>query len=113
GEALLGGTPSIRRVMTLTRELAQRIEKLGGDWREGGTFIRHVPPVRWRGLPEIERRRFLRHVQSYWDVHRHRVPPRMAARIDHMRRSGRLKVHAGRIQELVPEGDELRVSGRG
>jgi uncharacterized NAD(P)/FAD-binding protein YdhS len=36
----------------------------------------------------------------------------MAARIDHMRRSGRLKVYAGRIRELVPEGDELRVMWR-
>jgi uncharacterized NAD(P)/FAD-binding protein YdhS len=51
-------------------------------------------------------------VQSYWDVHRHRVPPSMAARIDHMRRGGRLKIHAGRIKELVPEGDELRVIWR-
>jgi uncharacterized NAD(P)/FAD-binding protein YdhS len=89
-----------------------RVEQTGGDWREVVTFIRHLAPDLWRRLPEHERRRFLRHVQSYWDVHRHRVPPSIAARIDHMRSSGRLTVDAGRILELVPEGEELRVTWR-
>jgi uncharacterized NAD(P)/FAD-binding protein YdhS len=112
GEQLLSNAVSIRRVLAMSRALSERVERLGGDWREVVTFIRHLAPALWQRLPEQEKRRFLRHVQSYWDVHRHRVPPSMAARIDHMRRGGRLKVHAGRIQELVPEGDELRVMWR-
>src|ERR1700722_8433980 len=112
GDFLLSSAVSIRRVLKMTRALSDRVEKMGGDWREVVTFIRHLAPDLWQRLPERERRRFLRHVQSYWDVHRHRVPPNMAARIDHMRRSGRLNVHAGRIHELVPEGDELRVMWR-
>jgi uncharacterized NAD(P)/FAD-binding protein YdhS len=112
GDFLLSSALSIRRVLAMSRALSERVEKMGGDWREVVTFIRHLAPDLWRRLPEEERRRFLRHVQSYWDVHRHRVPPNMAARIDHMRRSGRLNVHAGRIHELVPEGDELRVMWR-
>ena len=108
GELLLNAA-SIRRVLAMTRALSSRVERMGGDWREVVTYIRHLAPELWRRLPDPERRRFLRHVQSYWDVHRHRVPPSMAARIDHMRRGGRLKIHAGRIKELVPEGEELRV----
>jgi uncharacterized NAD(P)/FAD-binding protein YdhS len=99
-------------VLAASRALASEVERLGGDWREVVTFIRHLAPELWQRLPERERRRFLRHLQSYWDVHRHRLPPRMGTRIDHMRRSGRLKVHAGRIQQLIPEGDELRVVWR-
>jgi uncharacterized NAD(P)/FAD-binding protein YdhS len=76
------------------------------------TFIRHLAPELWRTLPLAERRRFLRHAQSYWDIHRHRLPPRMAQRIDHMRRSGRLQIDAGRIRQLVPEGNALRVIWR-
>jgi uncharacterized NAD(P)/FAD-binding protein YdhS len=112
GDFLLSSALSIRRLLAMSRALSEQVEKMGGDWREVVTFIRHLAPDLWRRLPEGERRRFLRHVQSYWDVHRHRVPPNMAARIDHMRRSGRLNVHAGRIHELVPEGDELRVMWR-
>jgi uncharacterized NAD(P)/FAD-binding protein YdhS len=109
---LLSSEVSIRGVLAKSRALSLRVEQAGGDWREVVTFLRHLAPELWRRLPEQERRRFLRHVQCYWDVHRHRVPPNMAARIDHMRRSGRLTVDAGRIQELVPEGDELRVVWR-
>lgn len=36
----------------------------------------------------------------------------MGARVEHMRRSGKLKVHAGRIQQLIPEGAQLRVVWR-
>ena len=111
GEFLVSAV-SIRRVLAMSRALSARVEQTGGDWREVVTFIRHLAPDLWRRLPEKERRRFLRHVQCYWDVHRHRVPPSMAARIDHMRRSGRLSVDAGRIHELLPEGNELRVIWR-
>jgi uncharacterized NAD(P)/FAD-binding protein YdhS len=112
GELLLSHASSIRRVFAATRALAREVELKGGDWREVVTFVRHLAPELWRALPPGERRRFLRHAQSYWDIHRHRLPPRMAQRIDHMRRSGRLQIYAGRIRQLVPEGDELRVVWR-
>jgi uncharacterized NAD(P)/FAD-binding protein YdhS len=112
GELLLSNAASIRRLLGASRALCEQVEQAGGDWREVVTFIRHLAPELWRRLPEAERRRFLRHVRSYWDIHRHRVPAHMAARIDDMRRSGRLKVYAGRIEQLVPEGDELRVMWR-
>jgi uncharacterized NAD(P)/FAD-binding protein YdhS len=111
-DILLAHASSVRRVLSESRALAHRVERLGGDWREVVTFIRHLAPELWRALPPAERRRFLRHAQSYWDIHRHRLPPRMAQRIDHMRRSGRLQIYPGRIRQLVPEGDELRVIWR-
>jgi uncharacterized NAD(P)/FAD-binding protein YdhS len=112
GEILLSNASSVRRVFSASRALAREVERSGGDWREVVTFIRHLAPELWRTLPPAERRRFLRHAQSYWDIHRHRLPPHMAQRIDHMRRSGRLRIHAGRIRQLLPEGDELRVVWR-
>jgi uncharacterized NAD(P)/FAD-binding protein YdhS len=112
GEGLLSHASSIRRVFAATRALAREVEQRGGDWREVVTFVRHLAPELWRALPSAERRRFLRHAQSYWDIHRHRLPSHMAQRIDDMRRSGRLQIYAGRIRQLVPEGDELRVLWR-
>jgi uncharacterized NAD(P)/FAD-binding protein YdhS len=112
GEMLLSKASSVRRVLSASRALAREVERSGGDWREVVTFIRHLAPELWRTLPLAERRRFLRHAQSYWDIHRHRLPPRTAQRIDHMRRSGRLQIDAGRIRQLVPEGNALRVIWR-
>jgi uncharacterized NAD(P)/FAD-binding protein YdhS len=112
GEDLLSRAGSMRRVLAASRDLVREVESLGGDWREVITFIRHLAPTLWQRLPAAERRRFLRHAQCHWDVHRHRLPPHMAARIEHMRESERLKVYAGRIRELIPEGEELRVIWR-
>jgi uncharacterized NAD(P)/FAD-binding protein YdhS len=104
------GAASIRQILAASRALAREVERLGGDWREVVTFIRNVAPTVWRRLPEAERRRFVRHLQSHWDVHRHRLPPQMAAHMDTLRRSGMLEINAGRIHRLEPDGDRLRVT---
>src|SRR5262249_10138596 len=33
----------------------------------------------WTSLAEAEQRRFLRHAVRYWDIHRHRIAPAVAA----------------------------------
>jgi uncharacterized NAD(P)/FAD-binding protein YdhS len=113
GEALLAcAAASIRQVLSASRALAREVLHLGGDWREVVTFMRTLAPHIWRRLPELEQRRFVRHLQCYWDVHRHRLPPALSTRIEYLRRSGKLRVNAGRIERLVPFGEQLRVLWR-
>jgi uncharacterized NAD(P)/FAD-binding protein YdhS len=112
GAEFFDGAASIRQVFSASRQLARDVEHLGGDWREVVTFIRNLAPSIWQRLPEPERRRFVRHLQGYWDVHRHRLPPQLAERVDSLRRSGMLEINAGRIEQLAPEGDRLRVTWR-
>jgi uncharacterized NAD(P)/FAD-binding protein YdhS len=103
---------SIRQLLSDTRTLVREIEQHGGDWREVITYIRNVAPRIWQRLPDIERRRFVRHVQCYWDVHRHRLPPSLAEHLGGLRRSGMLDINAGRIDRVDPQGDRLRVMWR-
>ena len=103
---------TIRELLAASRALVGKGDELGGDWREVVTLIRHLAPQRWRRLPEVERRRFVRHLRSYWDVHRHRLPPQMASRLDALRRSGHLEVNAGRIVAMQADADRLRVTWR-
>lgn len=112
GEALLACAHSIRRVLSTSRALAREVESLGGDWREVVTFIRNWAPALWGRLPEAERRRFVRHLQGYWDVHRHRLPPNLSERIAHLRGGGKLQVNAGRILDVAALGGRLRVLWR-
>jgi uncharacterized NAD(P)/FAD-binding protein YdhS len=112
GEALLACATSIRQIFSASRELAREVLHLGGDWREVVTFMRTVAPHIWRRLPELEQRRFLRHLQCYWDVHRHRLPPALSTRIEYLRRSGKLQINGGRIERLVPFREQLRVQWR-
>jgi uncharacterized NAD(P)/FAD-binding protein YdhS len=112
-ETLLESAHSIRLLLASVRRLAREAEDAGGDWREVVTLVRHWAPTLWRRLPEAERRRFVRHLQSHWDVHRHRMPPTLAEHIAALRAGGRLQVHAGRILAVMPaEGDRLQVSWR-
>ncbi len=101
GETLLSSAHSLRKLLRACRELAREVEKLGGDWREAVTFIRGLVPAIWRRMPEAERRRFVRHVQVHWDTYRHRLPPQLTERLENLRRSGRLNIRAGRIQQVV------------
>jgi uncharacterized NAD(P)/FAD-binding protein YdhS len=112
GAGLLESAGSIRRLAAASRSMARDVVLLGGDWREVVTFIRNLAPLLWQRLPEIERRRFVRHLQGIWDVHRHRLPPQLAQRLESLRSSGRLEINAGRIDSVVPDGERLRVSWR-
>jgi uncharacterized NAD(P)/FAD-binding protein YdhS len=94
------------------RQLSRETEDRGGDWREAITFVRSLAPRLWSQLPNRERKRFLRHVRAYWDVHRHRLPPSTRAAVDELRARQRLTVRAGQILKLEPGANQVRVTWR-
>jgi uncharacterized NAD(P)/FAD-binding protein YdhS len=112
GEELLSKAHSLRQLLSACRAMARDVEKLGGDWRELVSFIRHLAPVLWRRMPQAERRRFVRHLQVHWDIHRHRLPPQLAERMEALKRSGKLRIGAGRIEAIAAQDRRLRVSWR-
>jgi len=73
----------------------------GGSWRAAVDSLRPVSQIIWRGLSDQEKRRFLRHLRPWWDVHRHRIAPAVATRIAALREQGRLEVIAGRISSVA------------
>ena len=103
---------SARRLMRAVRRLARDTQDQGGDWREAVTFVRNIAPAIWQQMPMAERRRFLRHVRSYWDVHRHRLPQDTVSQLDQLRQEDRLTINAGRILSAVETGDKVRVTWR-
>lgn len=82
------------------------------DWREVVDDLRPHLVGLWRAWTLAERRRFLRHLRPWWDVHRHRLGPGVARRLEVMRRSGGLAIHAGRIDRLSLRGDGVDVLWR-
>lgn len=109
---LLAASTSLRGLTNSVRLLANEAEKMGGDWREAITFVRNMAPTIWQRLPERDRVRFLRHVRAYWDIYRHRLPPELIQKIDALRSSQRLTIHAGHIKEFIPRGDRIEVIWR-
>lgn len=71
------------RLPTRTADLVRRVREAAGrtEWRAVVDSLRPYTHRLWQGLPLEERRRFLRHVRPYWDIHRHRIAPAVAARL--------------------------------
>jgi uncharacterized NAD(P)/FAD-binding protein YdhS len=80
-------------------------------WRASVDGLRPHSIALWQSLSEPEQRRFLRHLRPWWDVHRHRIAPAVAARIEGMRASGLLEIAAARV--LRVEGDSVTLARRG
>ena len=99
--------------LALLRSLRARSRGIG--WRGAVDELRPFTQDIWRAMPLEERRRFLRHLRPWWDVHRHRIAPQVAARLDTMRRAKRLEIVAGRLldAEGIATGARVRFQQRG
>lgn len=86
-----------------------------GDWRAAVDALRPVSQAAWQRLDGAERRRFLRHLRPWWDIHRHRIAPDVAARIAALRAAGRLELVAGRLGAVraAEDGLEIGIGRRG
>jgi uncharacterized NAD(P)/FAD-binding protein YdhS len=101
--------------LTLLRALRRRSAEIG--WRSAVHELRNVTNAIWTAAPEAERLRFLRHLRPWWDVHRHRIAPAVAATIGTMEGEGRLSFVAGRLVSAEADsgaaGVHLRRRGAG
>jgi uncharacterized NAD(P)/FAD-binding protein YdhS len=95
----------------------------GGDWRSVVDGLRpHVQRL-WQAMDTDARTRFLRHACTWWEVHRHRLPPCSAQRLEKARAEGRLTLRRAaflgaarspdgttlvRLRPTGASGDELR-----
>lgn len=80
-----------------------------GDWRPAFDSLRPVTNALWRGLSLADRARFLERDRRVWEVHRHRMPPQIAAAVSAMRKAGRLRVGVGEIVDAVEVAGALDV----
>lgn len=80
---------------------------VGGDWRPLVDGLRLQAQTIWRRFDDAQRRQFLRHLQSLWGVHRHRIAPEVADELDTARADGQLAVEAARLLHAGPARDGL------
>lgn len=97
---LLEGKASARRYLRLVRAYVEELAARGADWRDAIGALRPLTPALWQALDLPERRRFLRHLQAYWDIHRHRTAPASGEKLAALLASGSLQVAAGRLRRL-------------
>lgn len=96
--------------MALLRHMRTRSEEVG--WRAAVDEMRPYTEGLWMAADLDERRRFLRHVRAWWDVHRHRIAPQVAEKIAALRAAGRLEIVAGKLGAVTAAGAQAEVRYR-
>ena len=97
-------TPDADTSDLFTGSLSQRTARFRAKLRAGLSWPGLMQLLRphnnelWHGLDLDQRRRFLRHLRPWWDIHRHRVAPHIGEQIDAARASGQLSIVSGRIE---------------
>jgi len=103
---------TIRSLFRLVRREIQRAQRQGTDWRAVIDSLRPVTAQVWQSLNITERKRFLRHVRPYWEVHRHRLAPDIGQLVAHQLESGQIQVHAGHITNYSETPERVDVTYR-
>lgn len=110
GDRFQKALPTVCSYLFELRRAIKRGISDGVDWRDLLAALRPFTPELWRRLPEVEQRRFLRHIQPYWDVHRHRVAPAAYQAFQEALSTGRIQLMAGRLKVVEADAQGLRVS---
>jgi uncharacterized NAD(P)/FAD-binding protein YdhS len=84
----------------------------GRHWGDAMDQIRPFNQALWRAADPAERRRFLRHLRPWWDVHRHRVATGVAKAIKAMFDSDQVGVAGGKIVRVEPHKAGVMVDWR-
>ncbi|MEH2226072.1 FAD/NAD(P)-binding protein [Nostoc sp.] len=105
---------SVREWLRRLRAEVEIAATQGYDWRAVIDSLRPINQKIWQKLPTEEQQRFLRHLTPYWDVHRHRIAPKVADVVTQMLDSAQLTIAAGRIREYqaLPDGVAVTVCQR-
>lgn len=113
---LLPGSPLI--LCQAIRKAVAEASRKGVPWQRVMDAVRPSIALVWQSWSDKQKRQFLRHLRPRWDIHRHRMAPRVAARLGRLLDSGGLTVMSGRLRDWIRQGEEVgatlvRRGGRG
>jgi uncharacterized NAD(P)/FAD-binding protein YdhS len=103
--------PTVRQYCRALRRTALQRVAEGGDWRDVINSLRPHTADIWQRLPLAERRRFLRQLVAYWDIHRHRLAPVAHVRLSQMIKSRQVETMAAYVVGYEIDDDVNDVSG--
>jgi uncharacterized NAD(P)/FAD-binding protein YdhS len=103
------------RALALLQSVRFEIDQAG---REGVPWQPVIDGVRangqrlWGALDQTERSRLLRHLRTYWDVHRYRIAPQVEAVLTQKKQDGSLKTLSAFLENIVADKQKITVGLR-
>jgi uncharacterized NAD(P)/FAD-binding protein YdhS len=104
--------PADPRIAAVLAEFLAALTRASGSGGDAADVVDSMRPVTtriWRGLPTSDRAWFLANLRRIWEVHRHRMAPRVAARIEELRAGGALVTRQASLERLELDGSRIRV----
>ena len=93
---------SPRTLTRVIRQEAARAMALGIPWQRVFDAARPAVPGIWHNWTAAHRRQFTRHLRVRWDIHRHRMAPRVDDALKLLLDKGALEIAAGRVAGYAP-----------
>jgi uncharacterized NAD(P)/FAD-binding protein YdhS len=106
---VLIGIQSARHLLRAIRLRVEEAQRQGYDWRAVVDSLRPVTNDLWANFDYAEQARVLRHLKTWWDIHRHRMAPEVGLQLDRAVERGRLRVLAGRLKKTSADSSSLRL----
>jgi uncharacterized NAD(P)/FAD-binding protein YdhS len=103
---------SALELLAQVRETLAAAQRAQTNWQSVFDALRCQAQPIWRQMPEAEKRRVLRHLRPFWDVHRHRLPPQIAAALARRVSTGGLVIRAASIAGAALVDGAMRVALR-
>jgi uncharacterized NAD(P)/FAD-binding protein YdhS len=110
--------PALKPTDTLlSAPLSKRLYEARGlaanhGWREVMEGLRPITADLWMEADLATRRRIVRHLRPFWDVHRHRVATLIGQAMERLRAEGRLAVVTGRVRGIAADDDGVQLDWR-
>lgn len=105
-EFLSGENLSVRLVTKALRERIRNRMDAGEDWRDAINELRPYTPQIWAKFSIKQKKKFLRHVVGFWDIHRHRLAPVAYNRLEKLMKNKQATILAGRLAKIERQGDK-------
>ncbi len=85
---------------SLTKHVRGLIKANPTQWRGIIQGLRPHTQTIWQALSLRDKRRFMRHLMPYWDVHRHRIASSIYKALSNAQKKGQLNIAAARIDHI-------------
>jgi uncharacterized NAD(P)/FAD-binding protein YdhS len=105
-------TESAAALLRNVRHAVRDAAREGKPWECVVDALRQQGTAVWQGLSPASRSRFLRHLRTWWDVHRYQIAPQLGRVLAEDQRSGRMKIVKADIQKIDAYQGSFHVSLR-
>ena len=94
------------------RALIAETEAAGGNWRSVVDGLRPYNQRIWQSWSDHTKRQALRHLRPWWNIHRHRLPPELHARLEQAVARGQVTLIAAEFCAIARTGETVHATIR-